>query len=156
MILSAFVAVASSAGLQFAEVSAQEEATRQAASLQTLEEFSSLLARYEKLTETDRTAMEQDLAGKAAQLTVKVRNETMVAASRRVAALATYETTGDRELQRRLRAEVRGLTSQAERLETAALGRAELLGTINAILMATAAVLCALAALHARRARTEA
>ena len=43
LIVAAFVAVASSAGLQWVGVSAQAEAARQAASRQTLSEFSTLL-----------------------------------------------------------------------------------------------------------------
>lgn len=155
LIVAAFVAVASSAGLQWVSVSAQAEAARQASSRQTLAEFSTLLTQYESTAAPERTALEQDLAGKAEQLTRKVRSEPLAAASRRVAALASYEASGDRELQSRLRAEVRGLMSQAENLESAALGRAELLATVNAILMATAAVLCGLAVLQVRRVRAE-
>lgn len=156
LILAAFVAVASSAGLQWVGVSAQAEAARQAASRQTLAEFSTLLTQYETTAGPQKKPLEQDLAGKAEQLTQKVRSEPLAAASRRVAALASYEASGDRELQMRLRAEVRGLMSQAETMETAALGRAELLATVNAILMVTAAVLCGLVALQARRVRAEA
>ena len=156
LIVAAFFAVASSAGLQWVSVSAQEEAARQAASRQTLAEFSTLLTEYERTAAAGRLALEQDLTGKAEQLPQKVRSEPLAAGSRRVAALASYEASGDRELQSRLRAEVRGLMSQAESLETAALGRAELLGMVNGVLMATAAVLFGLALLQGRRVRAEA
>ena len=66
-------------------------------------------------------------------------------------ALASYEEetpAREKELQERLRAEVRGLVNESESLESAALGQATFFGVVNQIVL----VLAALLVIKARRA----
>jgi len=159
LLLGAFLAVASSAGLQWAGLSAQSEAVRQQASRQTLAEFSSALNRFESATPQERPAVAEHLTGMADRLSRQTWAESLAPASRRVAALTSYEARKDdheKQIQDRLRAEVRGLVSQAESLEAAALGRATLLSTINQALLVLAAVLCGLLVFRTRRASSPA
>jgi hypothetical protein len=159
LMVGVFVAVASSAGLQWLGLSAQAEAVRQQASRQTLTDFSSLLHRFETATKREKPAVAEHLVGMAERLSRQVKGEALASASRRVGALASYEAetqVRDKELQERLRAEVRGLMNEAESLESAALGQATLFGVVNQILLVLAALLCGLAAIRARRANLEA
>ncbi|MBI2685436.1 MAG: hypothetical protein HYX27_03895 [Acidobacteria bacterium] len=155
VLIAAFAAVASSAGLQWAGLSAQSEASRQQVSRQTLAEFSSVLNQYERTPAPEKHAVAEQLTGVAERLSQQVWGESLASAARRVVALASYEPEADsreKELQERLRAEVRGLVGQAESMESAALGRATLLSTINQALLVIAAVLCGMALFRAGRA----
>ncbi len=153
--MAAFVAVASSAGLQWFGWSAQSEAARQQTSRQSLAELSSLLQRFEAAPATERPVVAEHMTGLAERLSKHARGEKLASASRRVVALASYEAGGEareKELQERLRAEVRGLVSEAESAESAALDRATWLAAANQFLLAGAAVLCGLLAFRAKRA----
>jgi len=85
------------------------------------------------------------LTGMAERLSQSTRAESLASASRRVVALASYEDgkeTREKELRERLRAEIRGLVSEAETLESAALNRATLFSTVNQALLVMAVLLC--------------
>ncbi|MFN0101515.1 MAG: hypothetical protein ACKV2U_05425 [Bryobacteraceae bacterium] len=154
LLVVAFVAVASSAGLQWIGLSAQAEAARQQNSRQTLTEFSTLLNLFETAPEREKRAVAQHLTGMAERLSRQSNGESLASASRRVAALTSFETEAkvrDAELQERLQAEVRELVNEAEAMESAALGRATWLSTINQVLLVTAAVLCGMLAFRTRR-----
>jgi len=154
LVIGAFVAVASSAGLQWLGLSAQAEAVRQQASRQTLTNFSSVLSRYETAPKREKPAVAEHLAGMAKQLSQQMKGETLVSASRRVEALASYEPAAQtrvNELQERLRAEVRWLVTETENLESAALGQATWLGVVNQIVLLLAAVMCGAVLIRVRR-----
>lgn len=145
LIVGAFLAVASSAGLQWVGLSAQTEAVRQQISRQTLTEFSRVFARYETAPVQEKPAVAEQLTGMAERLSHSTRAESLASASRRVVALASYEDgteTREKELRERLRAEIRGLVSEAETLESAALNRATLFSTVNQALLVMAVLLC--------------
>lgn len=98
------------------------------------------------------------MAGRLAQvaemLAQQIRGEALASASRRVVALASFEAgkePREKELQERLRAEVRGLVSQAESMEMAALNRATFLSSINQAVLLIAVVLCGAQWVRARR-----
>lgn len=159
ILVAAFVAVASSAGLQWLGLSAQSEAARQQVSRQLLAEFSSLLGRFEAAPADEKAKVAAHLAGAAERLSQQVQGEGMASASRRVVALASFETAAqarDREIRERLRAEVHGLVSEAESLETAAIGRAVWLSSINQVLLVGVAVLCGLLMFGRHRTSSEA
>lgn len=152
--MAAFVAVASCAGLQWFSWTAQTEAARQQTSRQSLAELSSLLQRFETAPKAERPVVAEHLTGVAERLSKGASGEKLASASRRVVALASYETGGEareKELQERLRAEVRGLVSEAESAESAALGRAASLAAVNQMLLLGAAALCGLLAFRSRR-----
>ena len=89
--------------------------------------------------------MAEQLTGMAERLSQSTRAESLASASRRVVALASYEDgkeTREKELRERLRAEIRGLVSEAETLESAALNRATLFSTVNQALLVMAVLLC--------------
>jgi hypothetical protein len=154
LLIGAFVAVASSAGLQWLGLSAYAEAVRQQASRQKLADFSSLLHQFEIAPQREKSAVAEHLAGIAERLSHQVKGEALASASRRVEALASYEVKAqarEKELQERLRAEVRGLVNEAEFLESAALGRAQWLGTLTQIVLVLAAILCGVVAAGSRR-----
>ncbi len=159
LLLTAFVAVASSAGLQWLGMSAQAEGARQKASRESLVEFTTLLQRFEAAPAKEKPQAASQLAGAAERLSQQVKGEELASASRRVVALASFETqaqTRDRELQERLRAEVRGLASEAESLETAAAGRAVWLSSLNQLLLVGAVALCGFLLFRGERASREA
>ena len=140
LLVGSFVAVASSAGLQCLGLSAQAEAARQQASRQALTDFSSVLNRFETAPAREKPAVAEHLAGMAERLPHQVKSESLASASRRVVALASYEAEAqarEKDLQERLRAEVRGLVNEAESLESATW-----LGVVNQILLVMAAILC--------------
>lgn len=154
LLILAFVAVASSAGLQWVGLSAQSEAARHQVSRQTLSEFSSVLNRYETAPQKEKPAVAEHLTGMAERLSRSVKGESLASASRRVVALASFEDgkeTREKELRERLRAEIRGLVNEADMLEAAALGKATFLSLVNQTLLLVAAVLCGLLAFGVRR-----
>ncbi len=154
LLFGAFLAVASSAGLQWLGLSAQAEAVRQQASRQKLTDFSSLVQRFETAAAGEKPAVAQHMAGMAQRLAEQIRGEALASASRRVVALASYEAdaqTREKELQGRLKAEVQGLVNETESLESAALGQATWLGVVNQILLVMAALLCGVVAIRTRR-----
>ena len=154
LLVAAFVAVASSAGLQWLGLSAQAEAARQLASRQSLAEFSGILARYEAATARDKPQAAVELAGAAERLSREAKGEGLASASRRVVALTSYENAAQAreiELQERLRAEVRGLLNETESLELAAIGRAVWLSSINQVLLVGTAILCGLLVFRKQR-----
>ena len=147
--------MASSAGLQWLGASAQAEAVRQQASRQTLTDVSSLLNRFESAPTVEKPVVAAHLTGMAERLARQVKDEALASASRRVVALASYEEgtpAREKELQERLRAEVRGLVNESESLESAALGQATFFGVVNQIVLVLAALLCGAVAIKARRA----
>ena len=155
LLFGAFFAVASSAGLQWLRLSAQAEAVRQQTSRQTLTDFSSLLNRFESAPTVEKPVVAAHLTGMAERLARQVKDESLASASRRVVALASYEAEAparEKELQERLRAEVRGLVNESESLESAALGQATFFGVVNQIVLVLAALLCGAVAIKARRA----
>ena len=155
LLFGAFFAVASSAGLQWVGLSAQAEAVRQQTSRQTLTDFSSLLNRFESAPTVEKPVVAARLTGMAERLARQVKDEALASASRRVVALASYEAEAparEKELQERLRAEVRGLVNESESLESAALGQATFFGVVNQIVLVLAALLCGAVAIKARRA----
>lgn len=155
LLFGAFFAVASSAGLQWLGASAQAEAVRQQASRQTLTDFSSLLNRFESAPTVEKPVVAAHLTGMAERLARQVKDEALASASRRVVALASYEAEAparEKELQERLRAEVRGLVNESESLESAALGQATFFGVVNQIVLVLAALLCGAVAIKVRRA----
>lgn len=155
LLFGAFFAVASSAGLQVARASAQAEAVRQQASRQTLTDVSSLLNRFESAPTVEKPVVAAHLTGMAERLARQVKDEALASASRRVVALASYEAGSparEKELQERLRAEVKGLVNESESLESAALGQATFFGVVNQIVLVLAALLCGAVAIKARRA----
>ena len=155
LMVGLFLAVASSAGLQWLGLSAQAEAVRQQASRQSLSDFSSLLHRFETATKHEKPAVAESLVGMAERLSRQVKGEALASASRRVGALASYEAetqVREKEIQERLRAEIRGLMNEAESLESAALGQATLFGVANQILLVLAALISGLVAIRACRA----
>lgn len=159
LLVASFLAVASAAGLQWVGLAAQTEAVRQQASRRRLDEFSSILNNFASAPAKERPAMAGRLAEVAEILAQQIRGESLASASRRVVALASFEAgkePREKELQERLRAEVRGLVSQAESLEMAALHRAKFLISINQILLVVAVVLCGAQWLRARQIRAEA
>jgi hypothetical protein len=153
-LIGSFLAISSSAGLQWAGLSAQSEAARQQASRETLTEFSSVLNRYETVPVQEKPAVAEHLTGMAERLSQQVKGESLASASRRVVALASFEdgkAARDTEIRDRLRAEVRGLASEAESLESAALGRAAVLSMINQVLLVGAAILFGMRIYQVRR-----
>ena len=145
LLIGAFVAVASAAGLQWAGLSAQTEAARQQISRQALAEFSRVFAKYETAPVKEKPVVAEQLTGMAERLSQSTRAESLASASRRVVALASFEDgkeTRERELRERLRAEIRGLVSEAETLESAALNRATFFSTVNQALLVMAVFLC--------------
>ena len=159
LLVCAFAAVAASAGLQFVGLSAQAEAARQQSSRQSLAELSSVLHLYEEAPEQAKAGMAAQLAGLADKLARQANGESMASASRRVGALASYEAreqSRERELQERLRAEVRGLINETESLESVALGRAVALSSINQAILMAAAILCGILLIRARRPSSQA
>ena len=155
LLFGAFLAVASSAGLQWLGLSAQAEAVRQQKSRQTLTDFGKLLNRFEAAPVREKPVVAQQLAGMADRLSRQVKDEALASASQRVVALASYEAEAparEKELQERLRAEVRGLVNEAESLESAALGQATFFGVVNQIVLVLAALLCGAVTIKARRA----
>jgi phage host-nuclease inhibitor protein Gam len=89
-------------------------------------------------------------AAVAEQLSVmaeKLKAEEVASASRRVAALASYEAAKDAALQERLRAEVRELAREAETLETETLWWR----TVNWLLLGGMAILCVLVTIRTRK-----
>ena len=133
---------------------AQAEASRQQASREVLAEFTSVLNRFEAAPAKEKPAVARRLTVIAEQLSQQAKSEELASASRRVLALTSFEAEAqarDRELQERLRAEVRGLAHEAESMEAAALGRAEWLRTINYTLLAGAGILCGILLLRGRR-----
>ncbi len=156
LLITAFLAVASSAGLQWVGLSAQTEAARQKESRQVLAELSTLVQRFATAPEKEKPAVAEHLAGMAERLSHEAKAERLASASRRVVALASFESgkeVREKELQERLRAELRGLLSEAESLESAALGRATWLSTVNQVLLVMAAMLCGLLLYRGRHAR---
>lgn len=154
LLVLAFLAVSSSAGLHWIGMSAQTEASRQQASRQTLAEFTAQLNRMETAPEAEKPKLAENLAGMAERFASEAKRESLASGSRRVVALASWEAerqTRDRELQERLKAEVRGLVNETESLESAALRRASWLGTVNQALLAGAAILCGFLALWSQR-----
>lgn len=99
-----FFAVASTASLQW--IGGKTVTPRAAA------ELTAEVHRLEIAPAGERAAMAEHLTGMAE----KANAETVAAASRRVAALASYESA-DAALRERVRAEVRGLAQEAETLE---------------------------------------
>ena len=155
LLFGAFFALASSAGLQWLGASAQAEAVRQQASRQTLTDVSSLLNRFESAPTVEKPVVAAHLTGMAERLARQVKDEALASASRRVVALASYEAEAparEKELQERLRAEVRGLVNESESLESAALGQATFFGVVNQIVLVLAALLCGAVAIKVRRA----
>ena len=147
LLIFAFAAVASSAGLQWVGLSAQSEASRQQVSRQTLSEFSTVLNIYETAPPKQRQEVAQQLTGMAERLSHSVKGESLASASRRVVALASFEEgreAREKELRERLRAEIRGLVNEADSLEMAALSRAKILSAVNQALLLAAAGLCGL------------
>ena len=156
LLITAFMAVASSAGLQWVGLSAQTEAARQKESRQVLSELSTLVQRFATVPEKEKPAFAEHLTGMAERLSHEAKAERLASASRRVVALASFESgkeTREKELQQRLRAELRGLLTEAESLESAALGRATWLSAVNQVLLLAAAVLCGLLLYRGRSAR---
>jgi len=154
LMVGAVIAVASSAGLQWLGLSAQAEAARQQASRQALTDFSRLLNRYESAPAREKPAVAEHLAEMAERLPHQVKGESLASASRRVVALASYEAEAqalEKDLQERLRAEVRGLVNEAERLESSALRQAAWIGVVNQMPLVMAAIVCGLVALPTRR-----
>lgn len=144
LLVVAFVAVSSAAGLQWAGMAAQGEAARQQASRQTLSDFAAQLSRLESASLPEKAKLAATLADMAERFARETNRETLASGSRRVVALASYEgepQVRDRELQERLRAEVRGLVIETESLESAALSRANWFGSITQTLIAAAALL---------------
>lgn len=157
LLVAAFAAVASSAGLQWAGLLAQTEAARQRASRGSLQEFSAVLHSYQVAPTGRKPELAKQLTNLAEALTQKARGESVASASRRVGALASYEVrerSRESELQDRLRAEVRDLVSRADSMESVALQRAVLLGTINQVILCIGAVLSGLVLFKARRAHS--
>ncbi len=143
------------AGLQWIGLSAQTEALRQQKARQALAEFSTLLNRLDTAPTGEKPAVAEHLTGLAEQMSRQVKSETLASASRRVVALVGYEKgtqQREKEMQDRLRAEVRGLVNEAESLESAALARAAWLSGIIQALLISAAVLCGFMALRGRQA----
>jgi hypothetical protein len=133
--------ILSSAGVQWASSSAQEEARRQKASSAAFDRFRSLLERYESPDAAERNTAAQELAGLADRLPESAKAEPIVAGARRVQALASFQSAGERSaqlIQDRLRDEVRGLAQQAHSLEAQALGRAEVFQHCNLALLISA------------------
>lgn len=134
VLIAAFCSVASSAGLQWLGLSARAEATRQRLSRESLAEFAALLQRFEDAPAPEKTQAASRLTGAAERLSQQVKGEALASASRRVVALASFESPTqirDKELQERLRAEIRSLTSEAELLESTAAGRVHWLNSAN-------------------------
>lgn len=152
--VAAFVAVASSASVQWVGVSAQKEAVRQQVSRHSLAEFSNVLHRYDVAPEGEKGKVAESMVGLAERMSQQARGEKAASASRRVLALASYEDgkeAREKELAERLRAEVRGMAAEAESLESAALSRATMFGTINQALLFAAAILCGWVMFRGRR-----
>lgn len=145
VLVLAFAAVAASAGLQWVEKSARAEAARRQASRQSVEQFSTLMQRFEDASARERPKVAEDLAGAAERLAEQTKIESLAAASRRVEALASFETqkqARQSDLQERLRAEIRELVSEAESMEASARGRATRLEIVHQLMLMVAAVLC--------------
>lgn len=159
LLVFAFAAVASSAGLQWVGLSAQSEASRQQLSRQTLSEFSTVLNIYETAPVKKRAEVAQQLTGMAERLSHSVKGESLASASRRVVALASFEEgkeTREKELRERLRAEIRGLVNEADSLESAALSRAKILSAVNQGLLLLAAGMCGMLLLRLHQANSAA
>ncbi|MBM3784905.1 MAG: hypothetical protein FJW30_11130 [Acidobacteria bacterium] len=131
-----FLTLASSAGLQWAGLSAQSEAARHHTIVQRLNDFSMLLLRIGSANEPERQRAAQQVSGYVDRLSTE---EKLRAGSRRVTALASYP---DDSVDERLRAEVRGLVSEAESLETAALRRANTYTLATQCLVVLTACVC--------------
>jgi hypothetical protein len=125
ILIAGFFAVASTAGLQW--IGGPAVSPRAAA------ELSAEVHRLETAPADERAAVAEHLTGMAE----KANAETVAAASRRVAALASYETA-DVAMRERLRAEVRSLAQEAETLEMETLWWR----TANWLVLALAAILC--------------
>ena len=152
----AFAAVTSAAGLQWVGISANSEAVRQRASREKLSEFSALLTRLQNAPPADKPAAAEQLAGFADRLSAGARDEQLASASRRIAALTSFEAaSADTAIQERLRDEIRSLVSETESLEGQALDRAAQLNLVNQFLMLIAAGMCGTLVVRFRRAAGE-
>lgn len=154
LMIASFLAVASSAGLQWAERSANVAAVEQQASRRSVSELSQLLQEIDAGGDADRPRLNERFAEAAERVGRHLRGDSLVSATRRVAVLSsagTNEPIREKEMQDRLRAELRGLVREAEHLEASALGRAAWLSGLNQALLVLAAALCGLTLFQASR-----
>jgi hypothetical protein len=151
--LVCFLSVSSSAGLQWVGLAAQAEAARRHVSRQTLTEFATLMTTMETSSEGERAAAAARLAFIAERLAGQGREDVLEAAARRVGVLASYQPLPDEELLKRLSREIRGLVEEAEAVESAALGRATWLASINQLLLLVASTACGVMLLRSGRVR---
>jgi len=89
----------------------------------------------------------------AERLAGQGREDLLEAAARRVGVLASYQPLPDEELLKRLSREIRGLVEEAEAVESAALGRATWLASINQMLLVVASAACGVMLLRSGRIR---